>query len=789
MAIPQPVLDDLTWADLTAAARQRIPAASNGRWTLHAPVDPGVTLVELHAWLLEQRLYWMDKTPDSLTRGALMLLGESARDAGCATTVLHFLADGSRSVAAGTAMEVQRSDPPLVFVTEDPVTLLPLATVDDRRFLRRPRIDVMIKGTNRASDLFAGREFCVLGSPGDEVGITLWLTSRFVAGDDQPALSILLLLNTAGRDVAAQWSADAVSGIAPPASLSWWYASGPDGQRARFPAADVADGTQGLRRSGIVRLVLPKDWRHGQEDEQHLYPYTIWFRADSGGFSAPPRLAGIWPNVASAAHRRSVCRRRDLDWLPLPGNVIRLAPDEQPLLPSDTRMRLMERDGKAHWWSATADLAFHGREDRVFVADRVTGQLLFGNGETGRIPLPGSRFGLRDLIDAGELAASWKHGGDPVSSFIVLSLLSPPAAAAISGYEPNIKVARPLFRALLEGLNCALSADQLFADDKFAEIQLRDVTRAALKPIPDGRGRSRYEQERVNRLLLEDAYPKLLRRGAAELHFRIGGGARGNLSALLVWEPVGGVSAPLAVNPVPSAGGAEPEALADARQRAAQDLRRVDRAVIPADFEELAVTTPGVAIKRAHAAIGWHPDFPCLPVPGAVTVFIVPAVPRNGDESDCTATPAPVPDAGAIATVAARLDKARLIGTEVFVLPPLYRPVALSVDVEARSPAHGNLQSLLAVQFALFLDPLTGGENKTGWSFGEKLRPSVLLRQAQVAIGTQGNVRRVGIRLLDSGTGEESCNDVHIGRHSLPALKSVVSRVFPAPAATAGGLM
>jgi hypothetical protein len=57
MAIPQITLDDLTWADLSAAARGRIPAGSNGRWTLHAPVDPGITLLELHAWLLEQRLY------------------------------------------------------------------------------------------------------------------------------------------------------------------------------------------------------------------------------------------------------------------------------------------------------------------------------------------------------------------------------------------------------------------------------------------------------------------------------------------------------------------------------------------------------------------------------------------------------------------------------------------------------------------------------------------------------------------------------------------------------------
>src|SRR5262249_20208802 len=104
MPIPAVPLDDLTWADLTTAARGGIPAASNGRWTLHAPVDPGVTLLELHAWLLEQRLYWMDQVPDALTRGALTLLGESARDATCAATVLSFAASQLAHVPAGTQM-------------------------------------------------------------------------------------------------------------------------------------------------------------------------------------------------------------------------------------------------------------------------------------------------------------------------------------------------------------------------------------------------------------------------------------------------------------------------------------------------------------------------------------------------------------------------------------------------------------------------------------------------------------------------------------------------------------
>ena len=68
-------LDDLTWDDMVAAIRRRIPAESAGNWTLHAPADPGITLLELFAFLAEQRLYWLDQVPDAFVVAVLGLLG------------------------------------------------------------------------------------------------------------------------------------------------------------------------------------------------------------------------------------------------------------------------------------------------------------------------------------------------------------------------------------------------------------------------------------------------------------------------------------------------------------------------------------------------------------------------------------------------------------------------------------------------------------------------------------------------------------------------------------------
>ena len=56
MTIPLRNLDDRSYADLVAEARQLIPQLIP-EWTDHNPSDPGITLVELFAWLTEMVLY------------------------------------------------------------------------------------------------------------------------------------------------------------------------------------------------------------------------------------------------------------------------------------------------------------------------------------------------------------------------------------------------------------------------------------------------------------------------------------------------------------------------------------------------------------------------------------------------------------------------------------------------------------------------------------------------------------------------------------------------------------
>jgi hypothetical protein len=85
-----------------------------------------------------------------------------------------------------------------------------------------------------------------------------------------------------------------------------------------------------------------------------------------------------------------------------------------------------------------------------------------------------------------------------------------------------------------------------------------------------------------------------------------------------------------------------------------------------------------------------------------------------------------------------------------------------------------------------FLDPLEGGDDRNGWPFGDPIRPSVLMREASRAVGDD-DVDSVSIG-IDGAVPLESCEEVRIGPHDLPALTRVSVTFAPDGRARAGGL-
>src|SRR6266849_5966721 len=63
MPLPTPNLDDRTFQDILDEARRRIPQYCP-EWTDHNLSDPGVTLLELFAWMTDLLLYRLNRVPE-----------------------------------------------------------------------------------------------------------------------------------------------------------------------------------------------------------------------------------------------------------------------------------------------------------------------------------------------------------------------------------------------------------------------------------------------------------------------------------------------------------------------------------------------------------------------------------------------------------------------------------------------------------------------------------------------------------------------------------------------------
>lgn len=118
-------------------------------------------------------------------------------------------------------------------------------------------------------------------------------------------------------------------------------------------------------------------------------------------------------------------------------------------------------------------------------------------------------FGSGDITDLPVLARKFTDKPDAVSTFISGQLDDTVKAdlAAVSPANTNTKA---LKSALAKNLNKIVSGASVYEEARFQNVQLRDETKTLLAKNPQGQ-----ELARLNKLLLEDAYPAELSPSAA----------------------------------------------------------------------------------------------------------------------------------------------------------------------------------------------------------------------------------------------------------------------------------
>lgn len=132
--IPLPNLDDRKWDDLVREAIELIPKYCP-EWTNHNASDPGITLIELFAWLVEILLYRLNRVTEKNYLAFLDLMGIELQPPQPAVVNLSFtLVPGARNfqvIPAGTsvATDYKNDEAPLVFETLNDLVVLPTSIV------------------------------------------------------------------------------------------------------------------------------------------------------------------------------------------------------------------------------------------------------------------------------------------------------------------------------------------------------------------------------------------------------------------------------------------------------------------------------------------------------------------------------------------------------------------------------------------------------------------------------------------------------------------------------------
>lgn len=239
-----PNLDDRQWQDIVDEARGLIPRY-NPDWTDHNPSDLGITLVELFAWIVEGMIYRFNKVPDKNFVEFLNLLGITRDPASPATVNLVFqMAPIAASLLLPkgnvTATQQTGQDDPILFETDETVTLLPVNLAESLYFHK-------VAGNGKYER--ATGQLTAAPLSGFTKTLAVAEMSIICLGFDQAtALPIQLDLH---------FTAPLASGAC---TVTPTYSQGAVAPAAWTAIPTPKDGTANFTKNGLMSLTVPLDW-------------------------------------------------------------------------------------------------------------------------------------------------------------------------------------------------------------------------------------------------------------------------------------------------------------------------------------------------------------------------------------------------------------------------------------------------------------------------------------------------------------------------------------------------
>lgn len=370
MTLPVPNLDDRKFQDIVSEARSKIPLYCP-KWTDYNLSDPGVTLIELFAWMTEMLLYRLNQVPDKNYIKFMDLIGIRLEPPKPAIVDVSFRISAPQpepvTIPRGTEVATVRTETQdaVTFTTsEDFIILIPalsyaLTTPDDAVFT-----DIMPALRNQDLRVPVFQEV-----PQEKNALYLGY------GDDLRAHTLVLIIqsNVEGFGVDPQ---------DPPWSWEYW-----DGDGERWtPVRLESDTTGGFNSNGQIVFRVPINSAMKEVNGQN----ACWIRcratkprSGQNAYSSSPRVRSIISESIGCTVAASQALPTKNEFLGrsdgIPGQTFQL--QSIPVLSREEGETVeveAENEGEYENWREVNDFADSGPDDPHFTCDSISGEIQFG---------------------------------------------------------------------------------------------------------------------------------------------------------------------------------------------------------------------------------------------------------------------------------------------------------------------------------------------------------------------------------------------------------------------------
>jgi predicted phage baseplate assembly protein len=386
--LPIPNLDDRSYDQLVKEAIRRIPVYAPD-WTDHNVHDPGITLIELFAWLTEMQLYSLNRIGDRHYLKYLKLLGIQPRPARPARVDVTFSSESIVTVEKQSRVIAGDTTTGITFEIDEEIDVLPVELERVVCFSNLKYSEVT--EFNEPSNTF----YYALGEKA-EVGAALYLGFKFdkaTIGGREVKFNIYLYeedLPPVGKH------GNEMAKVYPSAEVLWEYWAGDIKEWSALELSPSVDEVvQTLSSSGRISFIMPSDIEESRISPVDEDLFWIRCRVMKAGYEIPPRIDRIILNTVAAVEGITVENEELGSSTGLPHQKFKT--EKSPVLVGTQLITIMGED-----WQQVDDFDASEPEDNHYVVDRETGEIVFSDGIRGKIPPQGEKIYITYRYGGGE---------------------------------------------------------------------------------------------------------------------------------------------------------------------------------------------------------------------------------------------------------------------------------------------------------------------------------------------------------------------------------------------------